>query len=409
MLKNSKKQNHPLDNVPIIKDKIKKGCSLFVGGNRFILDKNGLERLRKLSKGIKNDSIDSQKYFKVIEILRENNGLIEDSGIIKLGRVNFQEEDFTKKFTKSPWSLLMEVTTACNMNCVYCSVNCKKRGFYYMPPKIFKRILNEIVEMGVQRVTFTGGEPFLREEKYGDFLDGIRYAENNNVNTSIFTNGSFLRKYQKKIIESGVSLFTVSLDTADIDLFKKMTNAHDAGRIFEDILEITPKFVEAGIHTRINCVLTVLNAGKIFELIELAKKMGIPDIKIIRVDPMGKALENKLLLVPDEMVKKIGKELYEYKKHEKDINVIQNLYFESITPDGRKIEYNAFQKCESGKSFLIIKTNGDVVPCFGFYNRVVGNLHGDSLKNIWNNSSLLNKMRSWKPLNCPLGLPYEIE
>jgi MoaA/NifB/PqqE/SkfB family radical SAM enzyme len=403
------RKEHPLDRIPLIQEKIKKGCALFVGGKRFILDKTGLKALQELSRGIQKRSPNFRKYYKVIKLLKENNGLIETPKKVKLGRARYQEEDFTKNFTKSPWSLLMEVTTACNMNCIYCSVNCRKRGFYYMTPKTFKKILNQIVDMGVQRVTFTGGKPFLKEEKYGDFLNGVRYAEDNNVNTSIFTNGSYLRKYLKKIIESRVSLLTISLDTADVDLFKSITNTQNAEKIYQDIIEITPKIVKAGIHTRINCVLSTLNVGKIFELIELAKKIGVHDIKIIRVDPMGRALENKYLQIPDKILKKLGKELYEYKKHEKKINVIQNLYFEPITPDGRKIEYNAFKKCEIGRSFLIIKTNGDVVPCFGFYNRVAGNLMKNSLKEIWYNSPVLNEIRAWGAINCPLGLPYEIK
>lgn len=50
-------------------------------------------------------------------------------------------------------------------------------------------------------------------------------------------------------------------------------------------------------------------------------------------------------------------------------------------------------RCGAGRKFFAIKTNGDVVPCNAFLDSVAGNLHHESLENIFESSRVIAGLR----------------
>lgn len=60
--------------------------------------------------------------------------------------------------TFRPEEVLFSPTTACNLNCLHCGV---PRSKTILPGRYARRFLRECAGIGVERVGFTGGEPFL--------------------------------------------------------------------------------------------------------------------------------------------------------------------------------------------------------------------------------------------------------
>jgi radical SAM protein with 4Fe4S-binding SPASM domain len=114
-----------------------------------------------------------------------------------------------------PWFGQIELTYRCNLNCVHCYAknagNCQsKKG--ELTTKEWKQIFAIIRGAGCLNLTFTGGEPLLRE----DFLELYSYAKESGFIITLFTNGSlltkkvidFLEKFPPKAIEITLNSIT---------------------------------------------------------------------------------------------------------------------------------------------------------------------------------------------------------
>lgn len=125
--------------------------------------------------------------------------------------------------------LRISVTDRCNFRCRYC-----------MPKEVFGRdyeflarelllsfeeialITTAAARLGVEKVRITGGEPLLRKDlevliRMVGGIDGIS-------DLTLTTNGSLLARKAQALAEAGLERVTVSLDSLDDDVFKKMND-----------------------------------------------------------------------------------------------------------------------------------------------------------------------------------------
>ncbi len=153
--------------------------------------------------------------------------------------------------------LRISVTDRCNFRCPYC-----------MPAEIYgenyrflgreqllsfeelERLARLFVELGVEKIRITGGEPLLRHQlpqlvERLAAISGLR-------DLTLTTNGVLLAKHAKALRDAGLHRVTVSLDSLDAGMFRRMSG-RDATpeRVLEGIE------VAAGVGLRpvkINCV-----------------------------------------------------------------------------------------------------------------------------------------------------------
>lgn len=84
------------------------------------------------------------------------------------------------------------------------------------------RVARALGQLGLEKVRLTGGEPLLRSElpKLVELLATIP-----NIEVALTTNGSLLANSAKALREAGLRRVTVSLDSLDDAVFRKMTDA----------------------------------------------------------------------------------------------------------------------------------------------------------------------------------------
>ena len=113
-----------------------------------------------------------------------------------------KEKTYVEFISESPVSLnnrrpergLFELTYRCNLNCIHCYCKGSEELERELTTEEIKGILDRIQKEGCLEITFTGGEPLIRE----DFLEIYSYAKEKGFIISIFTNGLL---FTKKIIE----------------------------------------------------------------------------------------------------------------------------------------------------------------------------------------------------------------
>ena len=125
--------------------------------------------------------------------------------------------------------LRVSVTDRCNFRCVYCMPREVFGPDYPFLPRAQLLSFEEIVRLarifkdqGVEKVRLTGGEPLLRKN-----LDHLieMLADIPGLDLTLTTNGSLLAKKARALKAAGLRRVTVSLDSLDDAVFRRMNDA----------------------------------------------------------------------------------------------------------------------------------------------------------------------------------------
>jgi len=165
-----------------------------------------------------------------------------------------------------PYMAMFETTLMCNMYCEYCMFgedgkfnDLKSRG---ERERIFQRI-DEMCEMGVFALSFSGGEPLLNPHT----CDYIAYAADKGLWVSMPTNGLMIRKYAQGVAR--LDMLEVSIDSLDPKRFAKRRGLDGLPTILENleyVLRLRRPFT-----TQINAAVNMENLNDLPDLAEFCK------------------------------------------------------------------------------------------------------------------------------------------
>jgi cyclic pyranopterin phosphate synthase len=132
--------------------------------------------------------------------------------------------------------LRVSVTDRCNFRCQYCM---PAEGMEWLPREQIlsfeevERLVRLLVEMGIEDVRLTGGEPLARR----DFpvLAGMLARIEGLRDLSVTTNGYFLERDADALVAAGVDRVNVSLDTLQRDRFFQMTRRDSLPKVMRGL------------------------------------------------------------------------------------------------------------------------------------------------------------------------------
>lgn len=179
----------------------------------------------------------------------------------------------------------ISVTDRCNLRCIYCMPEEGVESVCHTKILRFSEILRicrVLAARGIRKVKLTGGEPLVRKgivELIRELkaVDGIE-------NVTITTNGVLLEEMYDELVEAGIDAITVSLDSADPEVFQRITRRND----FERVRRGLEKAIAQGkVPVKINCV-PVLGVEEqcLTELIEIARNHRV-HVRFIEMMPIG--------------------------------------------------------------------------------------------------------------------------
>jgi len=84
-------------------------------------------------------------------------------------------------------------TKKCNRKCIFCLSNSDPTAKH--PKHDYKRIINRMIDIGVKKISYSGGEPLLHPQ----LLDTIQEANRHNLEQVITTNGDYVRSNTKAL------------------------------------------------------------------------------------------------------------------------------------------------------------------------------------------------------------------
>lgn len=284
----------------------------------------------------------------------------------------------------------------CNQKCVHCyaagQVHSEEAE---LSTEEWKRILDKCRQAGITQVTFTGGEPTMRE----DLPELIAYAKW--FVSRLNTNGIRLTK------EFCAALSKAELDSMQITFYSSKPEIHNAlvgAERFEDTVAGIKNALEAGHNVSINTPLCTTNRDYV-ETLKFLHELGIRYVTCSGLITTGNATgeaSEKLQLTTEE-IKTILADAAEY-CYANDMEI-------SFTSPGW-IEPEFFEEhalttpnCGACLSNMAVTPGGNVVPCQSWLSQdVLGNMLSDDWDTIWNSEKAkVRREYSAKMLGkCPL-------
>lgn len=300
----------------------------------------------------------------------------------------------------------------CNARCVMCHQDHKEKK-PELSRETMARILHECKKLSGRgfNISLSGGEPLLYEPLY----DMLKLAHELGIDFSFTTNGYLLtRENVKKALAFDPLSIGISLESIDPEINEK-TRPMKGGtkKTLEGVANIMEekKRRNARVGIIVKPTITGLNYKSIPDLVRYFGKMDG-----VIVNPQAYLYSpgdpEELWVDDSNDLAKTMDELVALKNEGFAINMSVDMlksfagYFSSEPqkPLENKINLNGKKRyCSIGNTSMFIERNGDVRLCFLF--KAVGNLHNNTLKQIWYGKKAM-KLREWIlqcNVNCMLS------
>ena len=298
-------------------------------------------------------------------------------------------------------ALQFELSSRCNERCIHCYIpNGKKNKGFDMPLAKVKSILDEFAELGGINVTLSGGEAFLHK----DLIEICRYCREKDLKISILSNLIALKDEDIKALkEVNLSLIQTSLYSMTPEIHDFITKVKGS---FEKTINAIEKLVAADIPVQISCPLMKANKEGYDKVLKYAQSLKVKAqtdyIMMAQSDLNTENLANRLSL---EETEKVIRTIIET-----DIDYNEKTLKQTSISEEMEFDLERFMKqpvCGVGYDNCCITANGDVYPCAGWQDYVLGNVYKQSLQEIWENSERIKELRKVTQASFPQCLKCE--
>jgi radical SAM protein with 4Fe4S-binding SPASM domain len=299
-------------------------------------------------------------------------------------------QEFLEEFFKGKpqlTSLHLEITSKCNERCVHCYIpNDSKLSD--IEPLLFYNILEQCKNMRLLHITLSGGEPMLHR----NFCDFLRKCNEFAFAINVLSNLTLLNDEILNEMKSNPLLCVqVSLYSMDPIIHDKITQVKGS---FEKTKNAILKLIENDIPLQISCPILKQNKDCYEEVVKWSKKQKIhvgADYSIIGgYNHSNQNLSNRL-------------SIYEIKELMTNIVLNDANYLEQIEMAAEKKRNGTVDGfvCSVCHSSICIADNGNVFPCAGWHDYVLGNVKNTPIKDIWDNSKKVHYLRSLRNKDFP--------
>lgn len=284
----------------------------------------------------------------------------------------------------------------CNQKCVHCyAAGQALAEEKELDTAEWKRIIDKCRKAGIPQITFTGGEPTMRE----DLTELIDYSKW--FVTRLNTNGIKLTKdYCRELKKASLDSMQITFYSCDEEIHNKLVGAN---RYQNTVLGIENAIAE-GLNISINTPLCTLNRDYA-KTLEFLKEKGVRYVTCSGLITTGNATEAESvsLQLSGEQIQEILKEAVGY-CHRNGMEI--SFTSPGWIPEEFFKEYGLMTpNCGACLSNMAITPSGNVVPCQSdLSGEPLGNMLADSWESIWN-SERCQKKRAYSAKmlgECPL-------
>lgn len=263
-----------------------------------------------------------------------------------------------------PYSLSVEPTTSCNLQCPQCPSGLRKfsrpRGNLSMD--MLKKVLDQAGSYLMYITFYFQGEPFINK----DFLNMVKEARRRKIFVATSTNAHYIdRNKALEIVHSGLNKLIISLDGTDQESYEKYRKGGSLDRVLQAIeYLVEAKKQQASAFPLLELQFLVFrhNAHQIDEVRRLAKDLGVDKLSLKSAQVYE--FEEESNFIPEST---------KYSRYEKGSDGMYRI--KSVLPN----------RCHRMWSSCVITWDGGVVPCCfdKDANHRMGTLDKEKLRDVW--------------------------
>jgi radical SAM protein with 4Fe4S-binding SPASM domain len=376
-------------------------CSSYKNPNHAVIEKDAKEFYTLLEKdgfivsGKTPEELDRKDIrFSYSEIMPKT---IRKNFASKESRADKDTQDYLANHFKNNPRLTqfqVELSSRCNERCVHCYIPHENK-ISDIDPALFYDMLAQLCDMGVLSLTISGGEPMLHPR----FAEFLRKAKGYDFSINVLSNLTLLNDDIIAEMKSNrLSSVQVSLYSMEPDVHDSITRFPGS---FYKTRDAILHLIDSDIPLQISCPVMKQNKNSYIAVAKWAEEHKIRAITdyvmMARYDHTTSNLDNRLSL--DEVggiINSIIENDADYQEHLREAD------FDEI--EKRDLSDDAL--CGVCISSICMVANGNIYPCAGWQDFVVGNIAQTPLKEIWNYSPKVQYLRSLrkrdltKCMNC---------
>ena len=193
----------------------------------------------------------------------------------------------------------VSITDRCNYKCVYCRTGNEGALYADLPFADYLRMVRIFVQLGIEKVRLTGGEPLLRNGlvNFVSQLAELHTVDGQPLDLALTTNGHLLPELAAPLKAAGLRRVTVSMDAVDPVKFARITRVNNG---FDNVLAGIRAAKRTGLEpVKVNCVLLRgFNEDQIVEFARFSREEGVV-VRFIEFMP----LEEDRVWAPEVVVR----------------------------------------------------------------------------------------------------------
>lgn len=314
--------------------------------------------------------------------------------------------EYREQLKKEPElkQLFIEMTLNCNQHCLHCGSNagCSSELERLTDDEIYDTLveLKQDLKVNGKRLPFiiiTGGEPLMRP----GVIDLMRRLRDLGYKWGMTSNGSIITPaVAKQLRDADMYSIGISLDGLEEhhDWFRGTPGAYKkALDAFKNLTDVGQE------HVMLTTVLNKLNIGDLDELYKLMLDIGCKTWRIINMEPIGRALDNKDLMLDNSDYKTMVEFIVNHQDNP-NLNVIFgcNHY---LGLDYERKTRPWYYMCQAGICVASIQYNGDITACLDIERRpelVFGNVRKDLVYDVWMHKfePFRDTTKTWNSTTC---------
>lgn len=312
----------------------------------------------------------------------------------------------------APFLIVWDFTHKCNLRCKHCYQDASPEALANeLTTEEAKRVIDDFANAGVVAIAFSGGEPLIRK----DFFEVASYAKKKDFYVAVATNGTLITREVAQRLKEIVDYVEISLDG-----FEK---THDEFRgipgVWKRTCEGIKNCVAVGLDTCVATTVTKWNLKEIPELIDFVEKeLGANRMIFFNFVPTrrGKDIAEQDITPQEreELLKFLYSKLIDpnckldvfstapqYSRIAVEFGEggiathFTNKKFLEMMRGKAKALAEFIGGCGCARLYAALEPNGDIYPCV-FLPIKVGNIREKSIKEIWSESPILQKLRDRK-------------
>lgn len=278
----------------------------------------------------------------------------------------------------------IEMTDYCNLNCKHCGSNCEQAVKNHINTSLIIKTLRELAEdFNPQRVMIclTGGEPLL----HPDFFVIVQEIVRLKFPWGMTTNGILIDDTVAcKLKLNKINSISISLDGLE--------QSHEWLRnkkgCFNQAIAAIQRLNKVEIPVQVTTVIHKKNFCELNATYDLMCSLNLHSWRVINVEPIGKALDNRdLILSSNEFI-----QLLDFIKEKRySIDKAIDVRFgcsHYLSFDYEREVRDYYFICGAGIYVASVLCNGDIYACLDIERReelVQGNIKTDRFSEVWKN------------------------